>query len=193
MVGIGIVGGISEGNYTSWTYQWRKVIVDKFIDEYAWALHIDDKYKTLSFSWWDQNFDARFGRYNLSDGSVIYESPNGSDYFYDAPNIMYHSANEIGAMYLYGVDGLARSLQSYLLLARIGDFGEKNRLEVWRDTGAARLWAHDVFDDFSDIVTDYINLFGGQISLLGEYIAVVVYVTLTAGGNARYIALYKGA
>ena len=173
-------GGIVEGDYTSWVWKWTNVPSNGIVGADSCDILIDEKNETLSVAWWDKSYDSRFGIYNLSDFSVVYESSLGSNHLYDFPYMPNKSFITQGMVSFYQ-GGISQSLQTYLLLSRI----DQDIIEVWR-SGASALWSRNTQTDFGAASSCY----AGGISLTGKYI--IVLVIEDSSPYDTYLMLYEG-
>jgi len=172
--------GITEWNYTSWTKKWVNQPAGNFYNASDLDVLIDEKNDTLSISYKDGSSRYRFGVYNISDFSAVYESPAGSHYTYAPPVMSRKEALTHGLAHLeYG--GVSQSMQTYLLLLRSDEY----TIEVWRG-GASALWSRDTRTDLgASCWCDY-----GGISLRGKYVLVVATKRTAPTGN--HLILYEG-
>lgn len=180
-MGIGIVGGISEGDYTNWTWKWTKKPTSGINSTGDIDALIDEKNNVIIVNWADNSNKTRVGMYNISDFSVVYESPTGSDYTLGSTENTRKQGFHFGMVNLY-YGGRSRSQQTYILLERV----DYDTIEVWRG-GAARLWYRSTAADFGRAVWPD----AGAISILGKYILIVVR-DKTAPYDT-YLMLYEGA
>ena len=171
-----VAAGIAEGDYTSWTWKWTNAIPDGLDDYTRISFFIDDKNDVLYLAWEDGDTPPRkrFGIYNLSDFSVVFESPSGLDYLALFPNQSYARFLKLGDVMLAEGGGLSRSLQRYVLLVR----EDEETIEVWRG-GAIPLWSRNITLD-----TTGGTPYAGEISLTGKYIVV--------RSDADDLILYEG-
>jgi len=179
MVGIG-KAGITEWNYTSWTKKWVNKPSNDFREEYRFDVLIDEKNDVLSISWQDSSMDNRFAVYNLSDFSVVFESPLGSNYTYSYPELSTKAGATLDMAYINS-GGLSRSLQTYFLLGR----QDQSTIEVWRG-GSSPLWSRDTNADAG--FSCYCK--AAAISLRGKYILAFVHKNISPYDD--YFILYEG-
>lgn len=172
----GVAAGIVEGGYTSWAHQWTNAVPDGLFTDTDLLFFIDDSNDVLYLAWKDSAGNLRFGLYNLSDFSVVFQSSSGSDYLDCSPKNTYASFFLFGmAMEIEG--GISRSLQTYVLIAT-----DSHDIEVRRG-GSSMLWARDIQNDTAGVWME-----GCAISPTGKYIVVFVYDV-----GDYYIMLYKGS
>ena len=176
----GGAGGISEGDYNTWTWKWTERPTSGTTSRSIDAL-IDEENSVISVAYRDTTSNWRFGVYNISDFSVVFESAAGSKYTYLHPDTrekrgMHHNMVD----FTYG--GMSRSLQTYLLLLRT----DRDTIEVWRG-GSTVLWSRSIAADF----TRSSWVFNGHISLLGKYILIVTQDA--SSPYYTYLMLYEGS
>jgi len=183
MVSIGAVGGIREGEYTTWTYKWLWAPTDNFNDLSEITYYIDE-IKGIFYLWWeDYRTDlspwrvVRFGVYNIADHSTIFESPRTSDYKKYPPSLGGGDYSVYLGITDFYYSGISRAHQTYILMNR----ADKEIIEVWR--AGVKLWSRDVTSDTGE-VSDV--PYAGSISLTGKYI-------LLGLDTSRKLALYEGS
>ena len=163
--------GISEGDYTEWAKKWAKDIPEGAYtsDNGRLGMHIDDVADIITFSWVDGANKDRFGRYNISDFSVIFESAVGEHYapppWYDTGTLI---INPVG--FGYAPTNFSFSLQTYVLITIYDQVTwKRHKIEVWRTTGITPLWSRDILIDEAAAV----EATGLCISSTGKYIVIV--------------------
>lgn len=168
-------GGIVEGDYTSWKWKWTKDFTDGlYVGESFWTF-IDEANEVLNVLWTDGSENDRFGIYNLSDFSDVFESDSGADYVIWKSDLVYSRVGVLGLGYVQG-GGASRSIQSYVAISR----ADEHTIEVWR---GGSLWTHDVHDDI-----DTFAIRALEISPSGKWLLAVLYYGLTYGR----LVLYEG-
>lgn len=168
-------GGISEGDYTSWTHKWTNDYPDGLFTMSYTTFLIDERSDVLNLAWRDNLLGKyRFGIYNLSDFSVVFQSPSASSYFYNAPSADNARWTALGNVCL-GETGISRSLQSYVLL--LGS--DHHTIEAWRG-GSSPVWSHSIRDEEAGDSARF-----GEMSLTGKWILV------STASNKKLI-LYEG-
>lgn len=173
-------GGLAEGDYTSWTKKWINSPNGGLSSLYEMDALINDKNDTLSILYTDKNNKKRFCIYNLSDFSVVYESPVDSHYTHLTPVLSTKEALHMGMSY-FAYNGASQSAQTYLLLLRNG----QDTIEVWRG-GASALWSTNTQTDFGTSS----DCDAGGISITGKYILVGMYQDISP--YLRTLMLYEG-
>lgn len=181
MVSIGAVGGISEGDYITWTKKWVHIPSNGISSYDLIDVLIDERNGTLSITWEDGNGIRRFGIYKISDFSAVFESPVGAHFVAYYPNMYYKSGFGLGMRYYY-TGGVSQSIQTYLLLLRY----DKYTIDVWRG-GASALWSRNTRSDFG--ADCYCYTYG--IGTTGTYILTVI--TEAASPYDTYLMLYEGS
>ncbi len=163
MVSIGRVGGgITEGDYTSWTLKWANLVPQSVSGSYELDWIIDEKNGHIIIIWQDESNDNRWGIFNISNFSTVSLSAAGSDYTGVIYPYHWMGAMRRGKANFY-YSGVGVSHQSYFLLKRKDNY----TLEVWRD--GARLWSHDIRSDISNPAPE-----AGGMSLTGKYVLLLV-------------------
>lgn len=180
MVSIGRVGGISEGNYSTWTKKWVNAPANGLASVGTMDVLIDDKKGILSILYEDGNNKYRLGIYNISDFSAVYESPAGTHYTYNYPALSTKRALYMG-MTSFEYYGFSRSIQTYLLLMR----NNQDTIEVWQG-GTSALWSTNTQTDFGVSST----CDAGAISITGKYILVGMYQNVSP--YLQTFMLYEG-
>jgi len=166
-------GGLSEGNYTTWTHKWTNDYPTGLLQAGSTSFLIDERSGVLNLAWHD-GANYRFGIYNLSDFSAVFQSPALSNYTYVYPWFAEVRFFNLGNASLED-GGLSRSLQSYILLLR----SDYHTIEVWRG-GAGSLWSHSITgEEIGDTV------FGAEISFTGKWVLVIT--------NNKKLILYEGS
>ena len=169
--------GISEGVYTEWAKKWAiaKDVPDGSIsDSYYTAFFIDDKNDLIYLGWKDATspFKRRYGIYNISDFSMVFQSPSDAHYAYIYGNMIYGFGFGMAAM---ADVGASRSLQTYVFLLR----SDRHTIEIWRN--GVKIWTHDMRTEVAGDTVYY-----GEISITGKYIFILTNT------NHKYI-LYEGS
>lgn len=173
---------LNEGNYNTWTLEWINEPSNGLNNAEEVDILIDERNGKLSIGWRDNSYKYRFGIYNISDFSAVFESPLGVNYVPYMISAENKLAIQHGLVYLtYG--GASQSIQTYLMITRF----DEHTIEVWRG-GATPLWSRSVRLDFGN---DICECYVGGISLTGKYIVASVY----EGGSPykNYLMLYKGS
>lgn len=168
-------GGIAEGDYTSWTWQWTNDIPGGLFAYNEATFFIDDKNDVLYLVWRDAAGKRMFGLYNLSDFSPIFEPTPAANYLSLPPDALSVAMFKLGDIMLAEGGGLSRSLQTYVLLV----LNDEETIEVWRG-GLSALWSRNITLD-----TTGITPYAGEISLTGKYIVV--------RSDADDLILYEGS
>ena len=166
--------GIVEGNYKSWVHKWTKD-PPTAVRLRSMTFFIDEKNEVINFLW-HQNSPSvtRFGIYNISDLSAVFESPVDSHYSFCVDDPCACSGIFLGDAFLDSCN-FSRSLQTYFLMLRV----DEDTIEVWRG-GSSVLWSHNTSDEVAST-----HVYHGAISLLGKYILIVT-------ANDKLI-LYEGS
>ena len=168
-------GGIEEGSYTTWAYQWHNAIVDGLDSNDSIATYVDDENEIFYAMWEDGSWKMRFGVYNLSDFSSVFQSSSASSYQGSYPylytNFIYSGLGNISN------GGASRSHQTYFVLGRADEI----TMEVWR--AGSKLLSRDISVDYADAYT----LIAAEVSLIGKYILLVIENT----SYAYEFMLYK--
>lgn len=177
MVSIGAVGGIREGDYTSWAKKWLWA-PDVSLSYDSTAFYIDEENARI-YLWWQSPSPAskyRFGVYKINDHSTVFESSSTAHY---RPNNPYVTGAGNHSFYI-GVCSeysISRSHQTYILLLR----QDWETMEVWRN--GANLWSRKFSDDTPEASEEpYIY----TISLTGRYILAYI-------DTSKKLILYEGA
>lgn len=154
-------GGIEEGDYTSWTHKWSWSVPEGVYYKKI-AFYIDEENDIL-YLWWYANSPQkiRFGAYNITDHSAIFESPTGIDYLYAGPAIVGAGDHTIQLPCHYLPYAVLRSHQTYMLLER----DDLEKIEVWR--AGSLVWSHDLNIEGGG---SYAEACAAEISLTGKYI-----------------------
>lgn len=170
-------GGLSEGNYTSWTYQGIITPPEGMYDTHQYTAFVNDRDNVLNIMYFEASspYGKVFARYDLTDRSCLFASTADAAYFFGSPDTEHADHTVLGLAYLYDA-GFSRSLQSYLMLLR----ADQLTIEVWR-AGATALWYRDVTDD----IVGLSGIYGGLISLTGKWIVVV--------NNNKDFMVYEGS
>lgn len=177
----GAGASFAEGAYNTWTKQWTNAPNNGIMSAGNMDILLDDKNGKLSILYEDSSSKKRFGIYNISDFSVVYESPVGVNYTYDYPNLSNKDALHLGTSY-FAYGGFSQSIQTYLLLLR----SDMDTIEVWQG-GASAVWTTNAQTDFgADSTCD-----AGGISITGKYVLVVMYET--SSPYDYYLMLYQGS
>lgn len=168
-------GGIEEGSYTAWAYQWHNAVPDGLDTDRAIATYIDDENEIFYAMWEDGGTKKRFGIYNLSDFSSVFQSSSASSYQASYPTLV----TDFVFSGLAHVDdgGASRSLQTYFVLGR----ADQITIEVWR--AGSKLLSRNISVDYADAYT----LIAAEVSLIGKYILLVIENT----SYAYEFMLYK--
>lgn len=167
--------GISEGNYTEWAWKWTNDIPDNVSGVNDIAFFIDEKNSVIVLTWRDGSNDDRFGIYNLSDFSTVFESTTGVDYKSSKPSTAGRLAIDLDFSLVFG-GGSSRAIESYVLISRKGD----TTIEVWRG-GASLLWSHNIT---TEVAGDMV--YSAAISLTGKHILVFTFTN-------KKLILYEGS
>lgn len=145
LVVISAGGGVSEGNFNTWTKQWVHYIPHGLNDEWNCECIIDELHDTLMMGWdeerevWLGPHYYRFGVFNLADFSTVFLSPGGENYLDNSPTnpgsdgVKYRGSTNLGN------GGMCTTAQSYLMIFR----NDGKSIEVWRG-GASPLWSIDL-------------------------------------------------
>jgi hypothetical protein len=162
--------GIIEGDYNTWTYKWSMALTDGNCD--ATPAFCIDEVNDIFYLWWGDNKThpeqdkMRFGCYNMSDHSVVFESPRDSHY---GINTETYNAGYGDYTFWQGCHGIQQSImrshQTYMLLNRHADTWFYPTIEIWR--AGVLLWSRDVRDDTEEATAD---LYTTELSLTGKYI-----------------------
>ena len=182
IVGLKVISGAIEGDYTSWTLKCTSTLTNGLRDYQPFAYFIDTKNEVLVINWQDTDGYFRFGIYNLEDLSVVFESSAGSHYTEDTPDNLYDESVRFGFVDM-GCGSFSRSLQSYVLLLREG----YETIEVWRG-GSAYLWARNIYGDLGDRYAEY-----GAISSTGKWIVIGSDLYVEGAYYNLQIAVYEGS
>jgi len=204
MVSLGKVGGISEGDYNTWTLEWQRQVPgndnNHYVSPVGFYSVIDERNNTIVSYWADKTgstYITRFGIYNLSDGSIVFESPEDAQYLFHNPTIRIWDKDYgkiiDGMVYVHYSLGdagdMSRSVQSYFLLLK----SDGITVETWR-SGASALWSRDFHGDIQAPLTqEWTNLMQFGISLTGKYILLMVFDNAAAVWPLYYWLLYKGS
>jgi len=174
-------GGITEGDYNTWTEKWSweptNVVYSNRI-----AFFIEES-NDVFYLWWYANSPRkiRFGTYNISDHSAIFESPSDSDYTPYAPYV----AGAGDYTFFSGCHSLEESIlhshQTYILLLRPDPSYYNNTIEIWK--AGSLLWTRDIRDDTGEATAEPRAT---SLSLTGKYIMLFENTT-------NKLMLYEGS
>lgn len=179
--GPGGTSGILEGDYNTWTFKWIHEI--QYLDDEAdIGFHIDEANELIYMHYWIYNagWFTKFKVCNLSDFSIIFDSPDDSKYTKDGPYV-YNDSPLYQGFVEYDEGGTSRSLNSYILLHR----ADGVTWEVWRK--GVKLWSHDYTED---VIIGSFNAPSAALDVTGKYIILLIEKTDAPYGY--YLMLYEG-
>jgi len=163
-MGVAAAAGIVEGDYTTWTHKWTKMLPGGINDwEYS-DFFLDDKNGKIMAFWEyrDVSLYNRFGVFNISDLSQVFISPPKVDYQYTYPAPYTAEYIHFG-MVVRGYGTTSKSFQTYVLFL----LSDGITMEIWRGDSNA-LWSRNIQNDESgETVGNYI------ISPSGKYVLIV--------------------
>lgn len=184
-------GGMTEGNYISWTKQWGQEIPNGIGEWYTYTFYIDHMNDIL-YLWWENNGTPRkkvqFAAWNLPNGSTIFESDPTTDYLASSPDGEWQGRSIFpGQVPLEDYAGISRSFSTYLSFL----CWDKNEVEVWRN--GSSIWSRDVAQDVIIHNRTGIWAYPGfqSISQDGEWIVISFPSSATWNGSALLVC-YKG-
>ena len=180
VISAGNGGGITEGDYNTWTKEWFWDYPLGLEGTHHRVSYYIDEANAILYIWLDDlNGDTRFCSYNLADHTTIFESTGGTDYIHFYP---YFADKQIDQGVVTASGGISKSIQTYLALFRDDAGSEYKIIEVWKD--GAKLWSYDTSADYqAHAYNDNAETF--CISLTGKYILVWTYYA--------DLILYKGS
>lgn len=178
--------GIEEGDYNTWTLKWSMALTDG--SKYDTPAFYIEEVNDIFYLWWyddkthPEADKTRFGVYNMSDHSAVFESPRDSHYL---NNTEMYNGGYGDYTFWQGCHGIQQSImrshQTYILLNRYAATWFQPIIEVWR--AGALLWTRDVLDDTGEASAD---IYTSEISLTGKYI--MFFET-----TSRKLWLYEGS
>lgn len=199
---IGVGGGAGEGNYNTWTFEWRKNILrtlggvptsDFPGDGTAGSVNffVDDSNDVMHITWQDcLTYNTRYGIFACADFANLLVTPNSAI----GLTVPVYTLNVLGGGWKAGVveseDGISRTIQTYTLLATKGAAGHGDGLNVYKNSSL--LWTHSIESDLPAPQNTDGEVILMEISTTGKYILLSTFHSAWPDYYSDLL-LYKGS